>query len=348
MFYGVDANYALLMESLGFGWRTEQGEPVEDLYRYLAGKGVNCARVRLWVGEDGPSRFRYAASVMKMAYEAGMDIYLVVFLSEGWADLYKQPAPRAWETLSIEKKTEAVRSYVRDIVDRVNDMGFKPKLYQVGNEVDYGICGVFASNKKRRKDLGWLRRRVWRYEAEILKAALQGLKGVDPDASIAIHLGKWWDQRLIISFLSAMEDFDIDFDTLCLSFYPSMFGADFDILDRLKEIADSSGKRCVIAEYAYPSGPMSGRFWFMNTPTPGYPFTHEGQAKWLKDFLSRCRRLGFHGAFYWSPEVYLPIELAKKAPAPPEMPLSFGWSPMALFDERGRAKLSIDSFRVGS
>ena len=333
---GIDANYVPIMMDLSLSWKTEQGNPIEDLYRYLAEKRVNCARVRLWVGDKIPSGFRYAVSVMRMAREANMGIYLVFFLSEGWADLYKQPAPSAWEAISVEEKSRVVKTYITDIVKRIIHMGFKPELYQVGNEIDYGICGIFASNKKRRKNLNWLRRRIWRYEAEILKSAFNGIRDVDPDASIAIHLGKSWDYHLLTSFLSAMEDFNVDFDVLCLSFYPSSHGVGFDALDRLKEIA----------EYAYPSGLIRGQFWFMNKQVPGYPMTLEGQAMWIKDFISYCRRLDIQGTFYWSPEMYLPVELAKKLQAPPEMPLSFGWDPMALFDKSGRAKPSINSLKA--
>ena len=343
LFNGIDANYAPLMMGLGFSWRTERGEPIGDLYRYLAEKGINCARVRLWVGEEGPSRFHYATSVMEMAREANMDVYLVIFLSEGWADLYKQPAPKAWETLSIERKTEVVKVYTADVIKRIVHMGFRPVLYQVGNEIDYGICGIFASDKKRRKNVNWLKRRIWRYEAEVLRSAFESIKSVVPDASLAVHLGKWWDHTLFTSFLSAMEEFNVDYDVLCISFYPTGLGVGFEVLDKVKEAADSLGKALIIAEYAYPSGPMKGQFWFMNKQVPGYPMTLEGQAKWIRDFISYCRELGVRGIFYWSPELYLPRMRRKDDPGPLEMPLGFGWEPMALFDGSGKAKPAINS-----
>ena len=340
---GVDANYAPLMASLGFSWKGEGGEPIRDLYCYLAEKGINCARVRLWVGEEGPSRFRYAVSVMEMARRAGMNTYLVIFLSEGWADLYKQPAPRAWENLGFEKRVEVVETYVANVVERILQMGFKPLFYQVGNEIDYGICGIFASDKKRRKNVDWLRRRVWRYEAEILKSAFKSVRRADPDAPLALHLGKWWDYNLFKSFLLTMEELGVDYDVLCISFYPSGLGIGFDILDRVGEEANSRGVRLVVAEYAYPSGPMRGQFWFMSKQVPGYPMTPEGQAMWVRDFISYCQRIGVYGAFYWSPELYLPRMRRKDDPGPPEMPLGFGWGPMALFDEEGRARPGINS-----
>ncbi|RLF05567.1 MAG: hypothetical protein DRK00_04105 [Thermoprotei archaeon] len=341
---GVDANYVLLLESLGIMWRDEGGGAVDDVYRYLAGKGVNCARIRLWVGDEGPSRFRYAKRVMERASGAGMELYLVLFLSEGWADLYKQPAPRAWRALSVEERAEAVESYVVDVLERLE--GYQFRLYEVGNEVDYGVCGVFASDKKRRRDVNWLKRRVWRREAVILRAAMSAIRQVDPETPVMIHLGKWWDERLARAFLASMEEYGVEFEVLGLTFYPTGLGVGLEALERLKSLAEEFGKDCVIAEYAYPSKPMRGMFWFMSKQVPGYPLTPEGQARWIRDFLHTCRRVGISGAFYWSPELYLSRRAARRLPAPPEMPIDFGWSPMALFSERGRAKPGIKSLSV--
>lgn len=341
---GVDANYVPLMESLGFVWRTEKGELISDLFSYFAERGVNSFRVRLWVGEEGPSRFRYALGVMGRAAAAGMRVYVAMFLSDRWADLYKQPAPLAWEGLSVEERVRVVEAYAQECAERILDAGFEPVMYQVGNEVDYGICGVFASDKKRRKNLDWLRRRVWRWEAEILKSAFRGIGRACPGTPLAIHLGKWWDRNLLHSFLRAMEDFNVEYDVLCVSFYPSSLGAGFEALEEVLEAARERGLRLVVAEYAYPSGRVRGQFWFMNRQVPGYPFTREGQARWIRDFLAFCRRSGVEGAFYWSPEVYLTHRCRVRAP--PEMPLSFGWAPMALFSRTGRAKPGVKSLRL--
>jgi len=322
----------------------EGGKPIKDLYRFLAEKGANCARVRLWVGDEGSCRLRYARHVMERATKAGMELYLVLFLSEGWADLYKQSPPKAWAMLSVEKRAEVVRDYVDNVLKRLEDFDFY--LYEVGNEVDYGICGVFASDKKKRKNIHWLERRIWRYEALILRAAISAFKGVDPGTPVMIHLGKWWDECLIRAFLSSMEKYGVEFEVLGLSFYPTGLGVGLEVLGQLKGLAEEFDKECVIAEYAYPSGRVRGMFWFLNKQVPGYPPTLEGQARWIRDFLHTCRRVGISGAFYWSPELYLSRNAAKKLSAPPEMPINFGWEPMALFNRRGRARPSVNSLSI--
>ena len=104
----------------------------------------------------------------------------------------------------------------------------------------------------------------------------------------------------------------------------------------------------MIAEYAYPSSPLKRQFWFMNKPSPGYPLTLEGQSLRINDFLNRCLKLNIYGAFYWSPELYLTKDHARKLSEPKEMPLSFGWGPMSFFNEEGIAKSCVNSLKIST
>ncbi|MEM2905487.1 MAG: glycosyl hydrolase 53 family protein [Candidatus Bathyarchaeia archaeon] len=342
---GVDANYALAMMERGLSWRDEHGERVEDLYRFLAEKGVNAARVRLWVGSEGPSRLKYATTTAKMAAQSGMSLHLVLFLSDAWADLFKQPAPKAWSELNLDERSRAVGKYTRSVARHFREEGLEVDSYQVGNEVDYGLCGVFASNKKRRKDLRWLKERVWRPEAALLRSAVEGLREEHRDASISLQLGKWWDPSLVRAFFEAMQEFGVGFDTSALSFFPSAFGSESKVFHETVEVLSSFDKPISIAEYAYPSRQPHGQFWYMKKPVPGYPLTPRGQRDWTKGFLAYCfKHLRIMGAFYWSPEMYLTRLQAKLVNEPKDMPFSFGWDAMALFNRNGRAKPALESF----
>jgi len=53
------------------------------------------------------------------------------------------------------------------------------------------------------------------------------------------------------------------------------------------------------------------------------------------------------GDFYWSPELYLTRKHRGKITEPKEMPLTFGWGLMSLFNEKGLAKPSINSLIYG-
>lgn len=346
---GLDVNYLPLTEELGLRWKAENGKNIGDLMTFFKERGINCVRVRIWYGDSGPSKFPYALKLAERACGVGMKVQPTIFLSEGWADLYKQPAPAQWSSLSFEEKLRLVGPYISRVVGGMRHVDDSCAYYQIGNEINYGICGIFAGSKykKRRKDVRWLKDRIWRYEAMLLKEAIEALRA-HSDKPVALHLGREWDLTLVESFLSAMDAFEVKYGIICFSFYPTIMGLGLDHLDKLEELGKRWNKAIAIAEYAYPCAVPSGQFWFMNKPSPGYPLATEGQALWVRDFLRSCLRLGFLGTFYWSPELYLTKESSKGLRAPPEIPLGFGWSAMSLFDEHGCARPAINSLTYGT
>ena len=185
-----------------------------------------------------------------------------------------------------------------------------------------------------------------RYPSLVLKEAVKALRACS-EKPVALHLGKTWDLTLLASFVSTMNELNVDYQVVCFSFYPAAMGLSLDHLKSLKTLGERGGKDVAIAEYAYPCGAPSGQFWFMNKPSKGYPLTLKDQALWVKSFLRRCLELGFLGAFYWSPELYLSKESAKRVKTPPEMPLGFGWGPMSLFDEDGCARPAASCLKHG-
>ncbi|MCX8183013.1 MAG: arabinogalactan endo-1,4-beta-galactosidase [Crenarchaeota archaeon] len=346
---GIDSNYAPLMEELGFRWKTESGVEIDDILSFFKGLGVNCIRLRIWFGDSGPSRLPYASRLAEKALGVGMRIQPTIFLSDSWADLFKQPAPATWASLQFETRLKLVASYISRVAECMKNLEDDCAYYQIGNEIDYGICGVFAGRKHRRmrKSIDWLRRNIWLKEALILKEAIKTLRAYS-GKPVALHLGKSWDLVLLESFILTMNELNVDYEIICFSFYSSGMGLSLDHLKSLKTLGDRNSKAVAIAEYAYPCKIPGGQFWFMNKPSPGYPLTVEGQALWIKNFLKHCLELGFLGAFYWSPELYLTKEMVKQVNMPLEMPLNFGWGPMSLFDEDGKARQAVNSLKYGS
>lgn len=346
---GIDANYVLAMKDLGLCWYS--GEREIEPHEFFAGEGVNCARIRVWVGEEGPSKLNYATETAKIAQDAGMKLLLVLFLSDRWSDLTKQPAPEIWTNLNPIQKQEAIENYARAVAERFEDENLKVEMYAIGNEIDYGLCGTYAHNRKSRKRFNWLRKRIWREVADLIKAGARGIKTVDPDANIMVHIAQWWKPEFAQAFFQTMRDLDLAFEYIGLSYYPSMIGemADNLLTETIEVLSEVSGKEICIAEYAYPSCTPKGRIWYINKQISQYPFTPEGQMKWIMDFLSYCQRHpNITGSFYWSPEMYLDPSSAKAfsqlTGRACDMPLDFGWAPMALFNGEGRAKIGVNAF----
>jgi arabinogalactan endo-1,4-beta-galactosidase len=349
---GIDANYALAMKQLGLSWYDENGRKVEP-YEFFAGKGINSARIRLWVGEEGPSKLKYALETAKRAKEVKMDILLVLFLSDRWADLYKQPMPEIWTNLDFNQKKEAIESYTKRVTERFEKENIEVGMYSIGNEINYGLCGIFAYNKKGRKKIGWLKNKIWSKVATLIKAGISGVKSIDSNVKIMLHIAMT-KPEFDKAFFKTMSDLNVEFDYVGLSYYPTISGDpdNTSLSATIEAISEVFNGSIYIVEYAYPSSVPRGQIWFMNKQVSGYPFTPEGQKNWIEDFLHYCREHPkINGAFYWSPEMYLDPSFVKRLPKEKVkevtqniMPLNFGWAPMSLFNSNGFAKISVNSF----
>ena len=330
-FVGVDANYSLGMEQAGQQWRWN-GVP-DDLFTGMTRAGARGFRVRLWTKDEGPNGKAYATEVVRRAVAAGMDPYLVIFLSDDWADLMKQPAPAAWQDLSLTDRSEAVRNYSREVVAHFRNAGLTSHLYEIGNEVDYGICGVYPGKSTKKNPEG-LRRRCWPEAAELIRASQSGVKASDPDARFMLHVSHWWDAKFVIAFFEFMLEHGVQVDVVGLSYFPSsniggslemeQFGA------VVAAVHAAIEKPVIVPEVAYPSTTdFTGQFSRWKRAAPGYPLTPDGQRRWVDDFLAFCaHQPAISSVYYWSPEW-----------------CGEGmWKAFALFDPHGDAKPAWHAF----
>ncbi len=327
---GVDANYVPQGESAGRGYFT--GDRRVDPLELFAANGVDAFRVRLWVGDEGESGLEYATALAQRAQKAGLRPYLVLFLSDDWADVNKQPAPQTWSGRTFEERAQLIQDYSRETVNHFVQAGVDLDFYEIGNEIDYGISGVFADMTQARDPVS-LREAIWPDEAYLIRAAMAGVREADDDAQFMLHIATSWDPDFTAAFYRSMLDLDVDYDYIGLSLYPSAFGLAAyerfcETLDRLNE---ELGKPVILAETAYPAvPPTGGPFGDWRRALPGYPLTPEGQAYWLADFLTGMRRRNdVVGAYVFGPEFWFSGEV---------------WSPFALFDGEGKARPALASF----
>lgn len=305
VFAGVDANYSIGMEQEGTKWLWN-GKP-DDLFEGIARSGVRGFRVRLWTKDDGPHGRDYATQVVQRALAAGLDPYLVIFLSEDWADLMKQPAPAVWKDLGLEQRADAVRDYSRKIVAHFRERGLKSHLYEIGNEIDYGICGVYPG-KSTKKTPASLSLACWPQAAKLIKASQEGVLASDPKAKFLLHIAHWWDTKFVIAFFEFMIAQGLRVDFAGLSYFPSaniggslemeQFGATASALHA------AVNRPVIVPEVAYPATrDFKGQFSRWKRETPGYPLTPEGQRRWVSDFLDYCaHHPAIHSVYFWSPE----------------------------------------------
>ena len=302
---GVDANYALDMEKAGTVWNWNGERP--DLFAGMAAQGVTEFRVRLWMKDKGAHGKTYATEVVKRALAGGLNPYLVLFLSEDWSDMMKQPLPESLRGLTLEERMAAVKTYSRDVVAHFRSVGLTSHFYEIGNEIDYGICGEYP-RKGAKKNPAALSRKLWPNSARLIRAAQEGVLEADPKAKFMLQIAHWLDAGFCTAFFRFMQDHGVQLDYAGLSYFPSAniggalemesFGA------TAAMVAQATGQPVVVPETAYPStADFKGQFSRWKYEVPGYPLSPDGQRRWLADFLAFCDRHPDVAAVYcWSPE----------------------------------------------
>ena len=329
---GIDASFIPQGERLNHGYFVD-GQLIDPLELFST-NGVDSFRLRLFVGEEGDYKIDYATELAHQVQDAGIKPYLVMFLSDDWSDVNKQPVPAIWADLTYPERREAIRRYAFDTTRHFQEEGITFDFYEIGNEIDYGICGVFADTSHPR-DVKSLQEDTWHYEGDLIKAAIEGIKEVDPEAKILLHIAKSWESFFTTSFFKTMKGMEVDYDYIGLSFYPTAFGmaATAKVCQTLDHLTEEVGKPIIICETAYPAHmPTGGMFVGWRYAIPGYPLTPAGQARWLTYLLEGMKDRGdVRGVYYFSPDFWFSGDL---------------WEPFALFDDKGNARPAIGSFHA--
>lgn len=354
---GIDANYWLYLATERYdsadwsdvAWKNgtqkwSAGNKEIKLFDFLHEKGVNAFRIRLWVSEDGPHGLKYATEIAHAARESGLKPYLVIFLSDRWADFTKQPRPKIWSKLDPEALKQTVRDYCAEIVEHFQHEGIEIDMYEIGNEIDFGICGAFPPSIQSVSDMD--RIKAWTESAGIIKAAIAGVKSADPNGKIILHIAMTWVYDFALGYFGFMSRHGVEFDYIGLSYYPSSPAMKemrtIAALDSFVSKLYSQFRRpIIIAEYAFPHTADLTHAFFKdwNHPVYGYDPTPEGQKLMLSTFLDWARRHPHvYGTYYWSPEWYVPSHSPGEA----------GWGPMCLFGADGKALPAVESFSKGA
>jgi len=345
---GIDANYVNSMKQIFFCWRYNL-LPI-NLYRSFSDMGVNTLRLRIFVKDTGTDSLDYAITTAKAVQAEGMKCTITYFLSSDWVDIGKQFPPETWindydwYNLSQEKKAEIIKDYTYNSTKYLLSNDIDSDLYEIGNEIDYGICDIFEYNASRRENINWMSNNTWKKMTIYIKAAIEGVKTTDPTSNFILHIAHWWDYNFSYAFFKTMINSDVQLDYLGLSFYPSsgihntteaLMGKVNATLSQKRfkinteQLNMNLDKQIIVSEYAYPSSSIIiGMFSFFNNAVKDYPLTRDGQREWLIDFLRWCNEKSFiAGTFYFSPEFYV-----------------YFWAPMALFNIIGIAKPAFDAF----
>ena len=285
--------------------------------------GVKSMRIRLWNNPynngikylGGTCDIDNFLSLAKLAISKGYTIYLDFHYSDFWADPGKQTKPKAWEGLNFSELVNEVYQYTIDTLKLIKANGIDLEMIQVGNEITNGMLWPDG----RLIEHGTNPRTNYENLSLLLKAGLNACKEIYPNALRMLHLERSYDKKTYTEFFKEMEKYNAPYEVIGASYYPYWHGTMDELMDNLTTQRKLFGKKLVIAEVGYAftledyiynnNGVINLVVNKDNLESFGfvkkYPFTKDGQERFIKDFLKKCLDNSIDGVYYWEP-VWIP------------------------------------------
>jgi len=178
--------------------------------------------------------------------------------SPDFRDYPELKVPGAWTSLKLDQMLTVLRAYGAMVARDILQTGVKVRIWDLGNEVEFGSAGVAVRpmpggcddteggagwykppdgvdpeiGRKSVIDLlrmpeaeriAWLRAHVWPHLARMFAAAAAGIRSVDHDARFSTHVSGISAVLPAegVAFYQAMREGGFDADELGFSFYPS-------------------------------------------------------------------------------------------------------------------------------
>ena len=323
---GMDASAVLALENSGVKYYNFDGEE-QDVFQTLSEAGVNYIRLRVWNDPydekgngygGGNNDLPTAIELGKRATKYGMKVCIDFHYSDFWADPKRQHAPKAWEGMDIDEKCDALYDYTKDSLTQLLDEGVDVEMVQVGNEINNGMAGEYYLPNV----------------TQLLKSGTKAVREIadtyNKDIQVVIHYTNIESNGEIDSLASNLQNNDVDYDIMGLSYYPFWDGS-FDNMQRISRyIQKTYNKKVMIAEtsYCYTSedGDGSGNS-LVGTDdiVKGYPATVQSQATMVRDVCAAANEAELEGVFYWE-GTWIPVGSATADNSPIWEKYGSGWA----------------------
>lgn len=328
----------------------------QDGLTILKNHGVNWIRVRIWnnpyvVGPEGVGGGNTdeakAIEMAKRAKALGMKVLVDFHYSDFWVDPGQQKKPDAWKNDSGDKLVDDVYAYTAKVMQDFNAQGVTPDMVQVGNELNNGMLWPEAQLTEDNPN-------GYKFLAKLLNAGLQAVHDNDKDNKVKtmIHLAGV-DVNLYHTFFDNLivKNKVNDFDIIGMSFYPFWHGTMDDLKNTMNDVSAKYNKDVIAVETAFGYTLEDADFEKNNFGTNeekvgGYKATVQGQATGLRDVMATVASINDNrglGIFYWAPDWVINEKVGWKSNGGGN-----GWDNLTLFDTKGNALESMDTFNLVS
>lgn len=300
---GMDASCVPALEASGVTYYDYDGTQ-KDVYQILAENGINYIRVRVWNDPfdangngygGGNCDLENAIAVGKRATAYGMKLLVNFHYSDFWADPAKQMVPKAWKGMGIDEKAEALYQYTKESLEQLVAAGVDVGMVQIGNETNGAMCGESSSA------IGG-----WKKITQLMSAGSRAVRETCPGALVVVHFANPEKVTNYVSYSKNLEYYQVDYDVFASSYYPFWHGTTENLSAVLSDIAQTYGKKVMVAETSYAFSAEDTDF-YGNTVGEGggivksYPFTVQGQANLVRDVIDTVANHTVNGigVFYW-------------------------------------------------
>ena len=287
-----------------------KGQRVTSPLQLFKDEGMNAMRVRLFVN---PSQYtgsdkdpnacqdlEYVKKLGKQIKDAGFDLILDFHYSDTWADPAKQWTPAEWVNLSDEELYQKIYDYTKDALTQMCDAGATPDFIQPGNEISYGMLwGAYNASASSLKKCYMGNSANWSRFTTLLSNAIKACREVCPDAKVILHTERTQQTNVLTNFYNQMNNANIDYDIIGLSYYPSWHG-NLSTLETALNALNSSfaDKDIMIVETGYPYAWAIPGTTFDYTSV--YPYSDAGQNSFTADLITLLNKYdNVTGLFWW-------------------------------------------------
>jgi hypothetical protein len=223
----------------------ENGEEIDAL-DLLKKHGFNYIRLRIFVNPENEKGYApgkgycgldYTLEMAHRIKKAGMRFLLDFHYSDYWADPQQQYKPERWETLDYETLQDSLREYTSHVLQVLKKQGTLPDMVQLGNEINHGIL--------------WPDGHIGNPDAlaELLQAAVNGVRAVDNDLPVMMHIALGGQNSEAVFWLDNMIARGVTFDIVGISYYPRWHGTLEDLYFNLHDLQKRYHKPINVVEY---------------------------------------------------------------------------------------------------
>ena len=316
---GADVSSYLSIIKSGAKFYDKDGNELDTqgFFDLLAAGGTNYIRIRVWNNPydaagngygGGNNDLETAKVIGQYATNAGMKVLIDFHYSDFWADPGKQQAPKAWAAMSANEKATAVSEYTTESLKYLLDNGVDVGMVQVGNETTNAICGVSFSSATESA-------------CAIFDAGCDAVHAVaseyNTEILAAIHFTNPERSGNYANFAKRLDTYNVSYDVFASSYYPYWHGTIDNLTSVLKNVANTYGKKVMVAETSW-AWTLEDGDGHDNTVRTGsndkdqpYDFSVQGQCNEIRAVAQAVANVGDAGIglFYWE-NAWIPVEYA--------------------------------------